>query len=69
MKVEALRAKPVSNLASPPRANTPSHGVKTVSMLISNLYRELVYDVEGPFLRWLYASSSGKINKKMRFPF
>ena len=64
--MEALRAKPVSNLA---RANTPSHGVKTVSMLISNLYRELVYDVEGPFLRWLYASSSGKINKKMRFPF
>jgi hypothetical protein len=39
MKVEALRAKPVSNLASPPRANTPSHGVNRFNADLEPLQR------------------------------
>lgn len=50
------------------QGQTRHHTLYIIPMLISNLCRGLDYDVEAPFLRWLYASSAGKIPRKCAFP-
>jgi hypothetical protein len=64
MKVEALRAKPVNNLANPRAKHAVTAWI--ISMPILDLCRDWsVMWVGGrPFLCWLYAASAGKNNKK-----
>ena len=65
MKVEALRAKPVSNLASP-RANTPSHSVYHFNADLEPLQRTGLQC--GGFLRSLAVRvQCRENNKKMHF--
>ena len=63
------RSVPSLSIIWKAQGQTRHHTVYIIPMLISNLCRGLDYDVEAPFLRWLYASSAGKNTKKMRFPF